>query len=92
MLKAKQRADLRSKANNLESLWRIGKNGVTPETVKSVDEALEANELIKITVLNNCETEVRDAAQIISERTRSDIVQVIGRKIVLYRKQKERLK
>lgn len=92
MLNTKQRAGLRGKANDMESVCRIGKNGVTPELVKSADEALEAQELIKLSILSNCDIDAREAAQIISERTRSDIVQVIGRKIVLYRKAKEKKK
>ncbi len=82
---SKQRAYLRSLASKIEPVFQVGKSGVTPELVKSVDEALEARELIKGTVLNNCMEDIRDIIQIVSERTKSEPVQVIGRKIVLFR-------
>ncbi|MDR1687920.1 MAG: YhbY family RNA-binding protein [Clostridiales bacterium] len=85
----KQRAQLRARANALDATVRIGKGSVTPEIIKSADEALEANELIKLAVLNNCEIDIKEAAQTVAERTRSDVVQVVGRKFVLYRKAKE---
>lgn len=85
MLTSKQRAYLRSIANNIEPIFQIGKAGASPELVSSIDEALEAREIIKATVLNNCGEDVRELAQIIGERTRSDVVQVIGKKIIFYR-------
>ncbi len=86
---SKQRAHLRSLASNIEPVFQIGKNGVTPEVIKSIDEALEARELVKGTVLNNCLDDIRDICDIISERTRSETVQVIGRKIVFFRVSKK---
>lgn len=86
MLTSKERAKLRSLASKGEALYQIGKNGVTPELTESINEALEAKELIKISVLNNCEIEPKEAAEMIGGRTRSEVVQVIGRKIILYRK------
>jgi len=89
MLTSKQRAFLRSMANTLPSIFQIGKNGVTPELTASVDEALEARELIKGNVLDNCLTDVREVAQTIAARTHSEVVQVIGSRFVLYRKAKK---
>ena len=88
MLNSKQRAKLKSLANKTEAIMQIGKLGVSPEVAASADEALESRELIKISVLDTCEQTAREAAEILSGRTRSEIVTVIGRKIVLYRKSK----
>lgn len=90
MLTSKQRASLRSMSNKMEPIFQVGKSGVTPEVVSSVDEALEARELIKINVLNNCPEDTRDIATTIGERTRADVVQVIGKKFVLYRQNKNK--
>ena len=89
MLTSKQRAHLRGIASKTETIFHIGKNGVTPEITETIDEALTARELIKISVLENCPNEVAEAAEIISGRTRAEVVQVIGRKVVLYRKSKK---
>lgn len=86
MLKNKDRAALRAMANGMPAIFRLGKEGVTPEFTNAVRDALEARELIKIDVLNNCEWDVTQAATTISERTNSHIVQIIGKKFVLYRK------
>jgi len=88
MLNSKQRAYLRSVANDVKATVQIGKLGITPDVTKAADEALEANELIKISVLDNNMLDVKETAQILSERTRSDVVAVIGRKFVLYKKSK----
>ena len=82
---SKQRAYLKSLAMNMDPSVRIGKDSLTPEVVKSVSEALEARELVKVAVLNNCFNNVRELAEALSERTRSEIVQTIGRRIVLYK-------
>lgn len=82
---SKQRAYLKSLAMNIEPSVRIGKESLTPEVVKSVSEALEARELVKIAVLNNCFENIRELAETLSERTHSQIVQTIGRRIVLYK-------
>ncbi len=75
-----------------EPIFQIGKGRLTPEITEAVDEALEARELIKITVLNNCLEEPAELARVLSERTKSEIVQVIGKKIVLYRESKKKKK
>ena len=70
-------------------ILQIGKSSVTPELISAVDEALEARELIKMHILKNCFDDPKEIAQVIAERTRSEVVQVIGKKIVLYREGKK---
>jgi len=86
---SKQRAYLKSLAGKIEPVFHVGKNGVTPEIVKAVDEVLEARELVKGTVLNNCMEEIGEVSQTIAERTSSEVVQVIGKKIVLFKRAKK---
>ncbi len=86
---SKQRAYLRGLGSNIDPIFQIGKSGVTPELTKSVDEALEARELIKIHILKSCDEDGRELADTISGRTHSSVVQVIGKMIVLYRPAKE---
>ena len=78
----KQRAYLKSLAMTMEPIFQVGKNSITPELVGAVSEALAARELIKISVLKNCADDPKELAQILAERTRSQVVQVIGKKIV----------
>ena len=74
-------------------IWiNVGKSSVTPELITSVDEAIEKRELIKISVLKNCLDDPKIIAQTIAERTHSQVVQVIGKKIVLYRMNKKKPK
>ena len=90
---SKQRAYLKSLAMKMEPIIQIGKSSLTPELTKAVEEAVEealaARELIKISVLQNCMDDPRSLADMLAERTRSQVVQVIGKKIVLYREGKE---
>lgn len=86
---SKQRAYLKGLASTMEVIVHVGKLSITPELVGSVQEALEARELVKISVLKNCTDDPKEIAQIISERTRSQIVHVIGKKIVLYKESKK---
>ena len=65
---------------------------ITPELISAVDEALEARELIKMHILKNCFDDPKEIAQVIAERTRSEVVQVIGKKVVLYRESKDNKK
>ncbi len=88
----KQRAYLKSLAMTIEPIYQIGKSALTPEITEGVSEALEARELIKINVLKNCMEDPKELARTLSERTRSEIVQVIGKKIVLYRESKDKKK
>lgn len=85
----KERAFLRSQAHSLEPILHIGKETLTPEVAGAIDEALAARELIKIGVLKNCFDDPRELAQIAAERTKSQVVQVMGRKITLYRRKKK---
>ncbi len=86
---SKQRAYLKGLASTLDSIFDIGKSGVTPELTDAVSDALRARELIKLNVLKSCEADVKTIADTIADRTRSQVVQVIGRKIVLYKQAKE---
>ncbi len=88
----KQRAYLKGLAMNLDPIFQIGKSSLTPELTQGVLEALEARELIKISVLKNCLDDSRELAQILAERTHSQVVQVIGKKIVLYKEAKDEKK
>lgn len=85
----KQRAFLKSKAMTMDPIFQIGKGSLTPTMVSAIDEALAAREIIKISVLQNCGDDPKEIAQIMAERTRSQVVQVIGKKIVLYREGKD---
>ena len=76
----------------MEPILQIGKSSITPEFTEAVSEALEARELIKINVLKNCADDGKELAAVLAERTRSQVVQVIGRRIVLYRPAKEEKK
>ena len=89
MITSKQRAYLNGLAMTMDPILQLGKGGLTPENTASVDEALAARELIKINVLQNCLEDSRQMAETLAERTRSQVVQVIGRKIVLYREGKD---
>ncbi len=88
----KQRAYLKGLAMTMDPILQLGKGSVTPEFTKSVEEALEARELIKIHVLQNCADDSKEMAALLAERTRSQVVQVIGRMIVLYRESKTKKK
>ena len=89
MLNSRQRAQLRGLANSLDTIFQVGKGGVTENTVKQVDDALEARELIKLRVLETSPVSAREAADEIAEKTHSDVVQVIGTRFVLYRESRD---
>ena len=84
-LTSKQRAQLRGLANGIDTILIVGKNGIGDDLVKQADDALEARELIKGKVLENALLSAREAAQALAPRTRSEVVQVIGTRFVLYR-------
>lgn len=86
---SKQRAYLKGLAMTMDPILQIGKSSLTPELTQSVSEALEARELIKIHVLKNCADDGKELAAVLAERTRSQVVQVIGKMIVLYKPAKE---
>ena len=86
---SKQRAYLKGLAMKMEPIMQLGKGSVTPENTAAVDEALAARELIKISVLQNCLDDPRQMAEVLAERTHAQVVQVIGKMIVLYKPAKE---
>ena len=88
MLTSKQRNFLRSMANGLDTIFHVGKGGVTPELRDTIHAALEARELIKINVLDNNMLGVAEAAEMLASRTGADVVQVIGNKFILFRQSK----
>lgn len=82
---SKQRAYLMSLASNLNPVFQIGKSGLSPEVTQAVDECFNNNELIKVAVLKNCFDDPKALGQMLAERTHSQLIQVIGKKIVLYK-------
>ena len=82
---SKQRSYLKGLAMNIDPVFRVGKASLTPEFTNSILEILESRELIKISVLKNCDDDPREIAGMLAERTHSEVVQVIGRRIVLYK-------
>jgi len=89
---SKQRAYLMSLASNLNPIFQIGKSSLTPELTEAIGEAFNNRELIKIAVLKNCFDDPREIAQIVADRTHSQVIQVIGKKIVLYKPDKDKPK
>ncbi len=89
---SKQRAYLKGLAMTMEPIFQIGKSSVTPELTAAVSEALEARELIKLSVLKNCLDDGRVIAEALAGRTQAEVVQVIGKKIVLYKPAKDEKK
>ena len=85
MLSSKQRAILKSVASKMDAIIQIGKGGLGDAAVKSIADALEARELVKISVLDNSDEDAREAGKAIAARTGSEVVAVIGRKIILYK-------
>ena len=86
---SKQRAYLMSLASNLNPIFQVGKSSLTPELTEAISESFNNKELIKISVLKNCFDDPKEIAQVIAERTHSQVIQVIGKKIVLYKKDKK---
>lgn len=86
MLTSKQRAHLRSIAQGYNAIFFVGKGGIGEELVKQLDNAIESRELIKVGVQENCGCSAREAADEIAEKLSADVVQVIGRKFVLWRR------
>lgn len=83
---SKERAYLKGLAMNIDPVLNIGKNSVTPELITSVEEAISKRELIKIGVLKNCLDDPKEIANTIAQRSKSQVVQVIGKKIILYKR------
>ena len=89
---SKQRAYLMSLASTLDPVFQIGKSSLTPEITSAVEECFNTHELIKIGVLKNCFDDPKEIAYMLAERTKSQVVQVIGKKIVLYKENKDNKK
>ena len=89
MITTKQRAYLRGLANKENAIFQIGKGGICDNLIKQIDDALTARELIKMRVLETCPESSRTAADTIAQRVGADVVQVIGKKIVLYKPDKD---
>lgn len=86
---SKQRSYLKSLASNIDPIFQVGKQSLTPEFVEAIAESFNKRELIKIAVLKNCIDDPNEIAQVVAERTHSQVVQVIGKKIVLYKPDKK---
>ena len=90
MMDSKTRAKLRSYANTVEAILQVGKNGMGETLQKQVDDALTARELIKLTVLETAPKTPKEMAATLAEATGAEVVQVVGRKVTLYRKNPEK--
>jgi RNA-binding protein len=89
MLTGKQKRYLRSLAHHVTPIFQVGKGGVNEHLIRQIGEALEKRELIKISILQNCEEDKDDVARVISEGTNAELVQLIGKTVVLYKESKE---
>lgn len=92
MLTSKQKSFLRSEAHHLQPIFQIGKSGITDAIIKQIEEALEARELIKLSVLQNCEQDKEEIADILAQQDGFEVVQIIGKTIILYKESKEKKK
>ena len=90
MLTSKQRAYLRSLASNEPTIMQVGKGGIGENLIKTVSDALEARELIKLSVLGNSGEEAREVAEALAEATAAEVVGVVGKKIILYRESEKK--
>ncbi|WAM33117.1 ribosome assembly RNA-binding protein YhbY [Caldicellulosiruptor morganii] len=89
MLTSRQRAKLRAMANTLDAIVHIGKEGITENVLRQIDEALSKRELVKISIEKNCEIQPKEAIEMVCRSLNAEPVQVIGRKIVIYRRAEE---
>ena len=85
MLTSRQRAGLRKMAAEQDTIFQVGKGGITDNMCEQISNALEARELIKLRVLDNCDYNAKEAAELIANEVGADVVQVIGSRFVLYR-------
>ena len=92
MLTSKQRAFLRGLASNEPAIMQVGKGGIGENLIKTVSDALEARELIKLTVLENSGEAAREIAETLAEATEAEVVGVIGKKVILYRESEKNKK
>lgn len=89
MLTGKQRSYLKSLAHNLDPLFQLGKNGLSENFIKQVDEALENREIVKINILNNSMMETEEVSRELVEALDAEFVQNIGNKVIIYRESQE---
>ncbi|MGL4308329.1 ribosome assembly RNA-binding protein YhbY [Cetobacterium sp. SF1] len=89
-LTSKQRAFLRKSAHNLEPIFRVGKDGFSDALAQGIDEAIGPRELIKVKILQNSEVEKREIAERIAEAIEAQVVEIIGRTIVLFKENKDK--
>lgn len=89
MLTGKQKRFLRSQAHHLNPIFQVGKGGVNENMVKQIRDALEAREILKISILQNCDEDKDTVASALVKGTRAELVQVIGNIIVLYKESRE---
>lgn len=92
LLTGKQRSYLKGLANNLDPIFQLGKNGLSENFIKQVEEALETRELIKIKILQNCDLDPKEVATELVEKLDAEFVQSIGSKFVLYKESVENKK
>lgn len=92
MITSKQRAYLRGLSNNYDTIFQVGKGGITENMTEQIGNALEARELIKLRVLDNSEYGAREAVEIIAEKVGADVVSVVGSRFVLYRESEKHKK
>lgn len=92
MLTGKQKRFLRAQAHHLQPIFQVGKGGVNENMLKQINDALEARELIKVSVLKNCEDDIPTVAAAIEEGTNACVVQLIGHTIVLYKESTKKKK
>ena len=85
MITSKQRAYLRGLGASCPAIMQVGKGGVSENLIKTVSDALEARELVKLSVLENSGEEAREVAEALAAATNADVVAVIGKKVILYR-------
>ncbi|WP_404404010.1 ribosome assembly RNA-binding protein YhbY [Jeotgalibacillus malaysiensis] len=92
MLTGKQKRFLRAEAHNLSPIFQVGKGGVNDNMIKQISEALEVRELIKVSILQNCEQDKDEVAKALSKGAKAELVQLIGHTIVLYKESRENKK
>ncbi|MFB1080598.1 ribosome assembly RNA-binding protein YhbY [Jeotgalibacillus sp. JSM ZJ347] len=92
MLTGKQKRFLRAEAHNLSPIFQVGKGGVNENMIKQISEALEVRELIKVSILQNCEQDKHEVASELSKGAKAELVQLIGHTIVLYKESRENKK
>jgi RNA-binding protein len=92
MLTGKQKRYLRAEAHHLTPIFQVGKGGINEQMLLQISDALEARELLKVRILDNCEEEKHDVAEALAAGTNSELVQLIGLTVVLYKESKKQKK